>query len=275
MTHVATDIRIADPIIGIRGGSLTVDRAITVLDVLREADEALGLTEISRRVRLSRSAVHRLLATLSAHGLVEQDEESHAYRLGWALLRYSDALLRHTRVADIAPPVARRLRDSTQETVTVQVRAGSDRVVVYEAEGPQEVHRRVGIGTRLPLHAGASGLAILANLPASELPRLVSAEIEQLTPATVTDLSKLATRLEAIRVAGVARSEGETVVGASSVAAPLWMSGGLVIGSIAVSGPTWRWADVLPVAEPLVRAAAAELSARLGFVASDRKREPS
>ncbi|MHB8398051.1 MAG: IclR family transcriptional regulator [Candidatus Limnocylindrales bacterium] len=259
------------PIIGTPTGSLTLQRAIAVLDVLRAADGSVGAAEVSRRVGLSRSAVHRLLSTLAAHGLVEQDEESRAYRLGWALLRYSDALLHQTRVADVAPVIARRLRDATKETVTVQVRSGSDRVVVYEAEGPQEVHRRVGIGTRLPLHAGASGLAILAYLPQPELARLLVASTDPLTPHTVTDPARLAARLADIRASGVAHSESETVLGASAVAAPVWMSSGEVVGSIAVSGPTWRWAEVQLIAEPLVRAAAAELSTRLGFTEQARE----
>lgn len=251
------------PIIGTDTGSLTLARGISVLEVLRAADEPLGLAEISRRVALSRPAVHRLLSTLVMHGLVDQ-EEDRSYRLGWAFLGYAEAWLRRTRLADIAPPVARRLRDATQETVTIQVRAGTDRIVIYEAEGPQEVHRRVGVGTRLPLYAGASGLAILAHLPAADQARMLEAYPGPTARASGPEGISLMARLTAIRASGVAHSEAETVEGASAVAAPVWGSSDEVVGSIAVSGPTSRWANVVASAEPLVRSAADELSRRLG-----------
>jgi DNA-binding IclR family transcriptional regulator len=209
--------------------------------------------------------VHRLLSSLMGYGFVEQDPLTRSYRLGWGLLSFSDALLRGTQLADISPPIARRLRDISGETVSVQVRSGSDRVCIFEAEGLHDVRRRVGIGSRLPLYASASGRAILAFLPGADLDRLLRGKLRAITPNTTTDLDQLRRILAVVRQTGIARSHDESVVGASAIAAPVFQAADGPVGSIAITGPSPRWTGVdTPKLERELLRGAAELSERLG-----------
>src|SRR4051812_40555750 len=98
-------------------GSLTVDRAILVLKALKSGGSPMRLRDVAGAVGLNPTAVHRLLSSLAQGGLVEQDPDTRTYRLGWGFLEYSDTLLRGTQLADVCPPIARRLRDLTGETV--------------------------------------------------------------------------------------------------------------------------------------------------------------
>ena len=61
----------------------SVDRAAALLLALGECQGEAGVTELARRLGLHKSTASRLLATLQKRGLVEQDEESGKYRLGW------------------------------------------------------------------------------------------------------------------------------------------------------------------------------------------------
>jgi DNA-binding IclR family transcriptional regulator len=246
-------------------GAQTVDRALAVLDALRVAGSEMRLRDISAAVDLNATAVHRLLSSLMGYGFVEQDPLTRSYRLGWGLLSFSDALLRGTQLADISPPIARRLRDISGETVSVQVRSGSDRVCIFEAEGLHDVRRRVGIGSRLPLYASASGRAILAFLPGADLDRLLRGKLRAITPNTTTDLDQLRRILAVVRQTGIARSHDESVVGASAIAAPVFQAADGPVGSIAITGPSPRWTGVdTPELEREVLLGAAELSERLG-----------
>lgn len=245
----------------------TVDRAIDVLELLRDAPGPVGVRDIARQVGISPATAHRLLASLRTRGLVTQVEGSRAYRLGWGLLDYANAVLRRTDLPSVAAPVVRALRDGTGETVTLQVPVGNDRVCVYELEGVHEVRRRVGVGRRVPLHAGASGRAILAFMAAPDIDRILeSAGSTALTGATETDRRRLAGLLETVRSQGIAFSSGETVDGVSSMAMPIFDAAGIVIGSVAVSGPSNRWTPAeMTTHVPDLQAAATELSALLGF----------
>ena len=57
----------------------SIDRALSILEVLSDYSEGLGVTEISEKVDLHKSTVYRLLATLIYKGYVVQDLETNKY----------------------------------------------------------------------------------------------------------------------------------------------------------------------------------------------------
>ena len=245
--------------------SATVEHALELLETLRLADGPLGVRDIARRMGTSPATAQRLIGALRRYGFVEQDS-TRAYTLGWRLLDYASVLLQRNDLASIADPVARRLRDLTGETVTVQVPVGKDRVCVYELEGVHEIRRRVGIGRRVPLHAGASGRAILAFVAPARANATADRRLDPLTARTVTDRAALGDLLAGTRASGLAWSEGETVEGVASVATPIFGAGGEVAGSIAVSGPSGRWTrDAIGSHAVALLGAGLELSRGIGY----------
>ena len=246
-------------------GAATVDRALDLLAVLRDSSEPVGVRDLARRLELSPATTHRLLSSLRRHGFVSQTPGTRAYHLGWGLLDYANALLRRTDLVELAAPFARSLRDETGETVTLQVPVGSDRVCVHEAEGVHEVRRRVGVGRSVPLHAGASGRAMLAFMP----PAVIDAALEAMAPLTsrtVTDAERMRALLADTARTGLAFSAGESADGVASVATPVFDGSGSVVGSIAVSGPSERCtAEELAHYGPALLGTGSEVSTRLGF----------
>jgi DNA-binding IclR family transcriptional regulator len=247
-----------------RKTAATVDRALDVLELLKAAPEPMGVRELARRLAVSPATVHRLLASLAARGFVGQVDGSRAYRLGWALLDYANSLVKRTDLVEIGGPLARELRDRLGETVTLQVPVGHDRVCLLEAEGIHEIRRRVGVGRRVPLYAGASGRAILAFMPPADV-ELIMTNATARADRTKS-VAELRVTLAESRMTGIAISEGETVEGVGSIATPLFNAAGTVVGSLAVSGPSSRCApDVLAGYADELLLAGLELSRRLGF----------
>jgi len=58
-----------------------VKRAIAILKTFSSDEPELGVSEISRRLRLPKSTVSRLLATLEEEGLIAQDQETVCLRI--------------------------------------------------------------------------------------------------------------------------------------------------------------------------------------------------
>jgi DNA-binding IclR family transcriptional regulator len=244
----------------------SVDKAIEILLLLSRESEPMGVREVARRLRMSPPTVHRLLATLVSYDLVQQAEGGSDYRLGLACLDLGRAALGGTEVVQAAPPIAERLRDETKETVTVQISVAGDQVCVFEAEGLHELRRRVGVGRRLPLHAGASGRAILAFLPPADIERYLKGPLRKLAPETVTDPARLREALEETRARGYTTSHQETVVGVAGASVPIFGADGRVAGSISVSGPEARLASELEsTVVPLLIEAGRALSRKLGY----------
>jgi DNA-binding IclR family transcriptional regulator len=244
----------------------TVERAIALLDCLARADTSMGVRELARQLGISPAAVHRLLATFKASNIVQQDPATRGYALGWGVLRYADVVLRRTHIIDGGASVARRLRDLSQETVTIYVPDGSDRICVYEVESAQDVRRHVGLGTRVPLAAGCSGRAILAFLTPTEIDAVLAVPIPRFTASTISDPARLRVLLAETRTTGISMSSEETVAGAASIAAPVFEIGGRVAGSIAISGPSSRFtSDRARQLAPALLEASEHLSSALGF----------
>ncbi len=196
----------------------------------------LGVTQIAEKVGLYKSTVHRILAALEAKGFVRQDPTTGRYHLGLKALELASVYLTSGDLPAVAYGEMLLLRDQTQETVSLYVRDGLERVRVQRAEGPLTVRRVVGLGERLPLYLGASGKVLLAWLPPAERSRT----LDQILPPGF-GRTALEASLETAVQQGWAQSQEEREDGVSSVAAPVIDRMGRCVAALAISGPVHRF----------------------------------
>jgi DNA-binding IclR family transcriptional regulator len=241
-----------------------IDRALAVLGVLADATQPMGVTEIARRVGLPKSVVHYHVSALVRNRYVEARPDRR-YGLGHAALRLGRGGHSNAELRTRALPYMRALHHETWETVTLSVLVGRERVYVDQLVSPQEIKLSIEVGRPFPLHAGASGRAILAFLPGDSRESLLSEPLEQVSSHTEIDPPRLRALLDAVRTAGVAISRSERHEGAAAVAAPVFDNRG-VTGSIGVCGPEFRFDDArLERYAPLLKSTAAQLSRELGW----------
>ncbi|MPZ92812.1 MAG: helix-turn-helix domain-containing protein [Actinobacteria bacterium] len=130
------------------GGQKTVqtfDRAVAILDAFTPKRPELGVSEIARITGLSRSTVHRLLATLHRHELVQQIPGSRNYALGPHLLRLAQIAFSNVNLQDVAKVVMTELRDKCDETVGLHTQLGPfTRTVLDQVESRQQLRRTYG-----------------------------------------------------------------------------------------------------------------------------------
>lgn len=246
----------------------TVERAADVLMYFVDAPGPdLGVTEIADGLKLSKAAVHRVLSSLRAKGLIELDEHSHRYALGVASMRLGLAYLNRIDVRRLAHPELVELSQETNETATLSVRTGSTRVYVDQVTPSREVIMSVGLGESFPLHAGASSKAFLAFLSRDEIDDYINGHpLEALTSGTITDVKTLRAELAHIREQGWAHSAAERKGGAASVAAPVIDHLGVPVAVISVCGPLERFSAELEACRAALLASTARLSKSIGWV---------
>jgi IclR family acetate operon transcriptional repressor len=241
-----------------------IDRALAVLGVLADASQPMGVTEIARRVGLPKSVVHYHVSALVRNRYVEARPDRR-YGLGYAALRLGRGNYSNLELRARALPHMRTLHHDTWETVTLSVLVGRERVYVDQLVSPQEIKLAVELGRPFPLHAGASGRAILAFLADDAREALLAEPLERVSPHTVVDPGGLRALLETVRASGLAISRSERQEGAASVAAPVFDNHG-VAGAISVCGPEYRFDEAsLGRYGPLLRTASVELSHELGW----------
>ncbi len=251
MARTATNGRAVRRTSRARTSPSAAHRVAQVFDTFAESGDDLGVTEISRRIRSSKSVVHRILTTLVETGYVAADPVTHRYRLGAKALRLASAGSADDDLRRRALPHLHAIRERTGESATLSVLRGHVRVYAAQVESRHAVRQIVEVGSEAPLHRGASGKAILAFLPAR--------------PPSAPRSKTLDADLERIRERGYAVSHAERVPGASSVAAPVFHRDG-VIGSISAAGVLARSdAKIIKRYGAVVAAEARALSRELGW----------
>jgi len=244
-----------------------VERALDILLLFTLEEPEISLAEISRRLGLSKSTVHRLVTALQKKGFVQQNPENQKYAPGMALLQLGHLVSERLDMGRIARPLMRRLEQETGETVNLSVPVDGYRVCIEKVESHQDVRQFVEIGKRLPIYCGASGKVLMAYMEPSEVDDIVRRTgLRPYTSRTLADPAALKEELAAIRRRGYATSTGERVDGASSVSAPVRDGTGRVVASLTISGPSFRFTPekVLDFVDKLLQAAN-ELSRALEY----------
>lgn len=241
--------------------------SIDVLDCFSRDEQNLGISEISRKLGLNKSRVHRILLTLEEKGFVVKDPGTLKYRLGLKLFQLGHLVEEQIEIRHCAHPYMQRLVEVTEETVNLNVIYDGKRMSIKKIESPHEIRQAVTLGKMLPLHSGAPGKVLMAYLSSERLEDFLdNTELQTAGPNTITDRDELLLELQRIRECGYAISREETYLGAFSIAAPVWDFSGLVIAALSVTGPVSRFSDDR-VREfvPLVTAATKSLSRELGY----------
>jgi DNA-binding IclR family transcriptional regulator len=215
------------------------DRVASVLELLADTPEGLGVTDVARFLDVHKTTASRLLGTLAARGLVERESGTRRYRLGTVILSLAGAAMTRLPVVSQARPELERLSASTAETVNLAVLEGRDVVYVDQVTPRQAVVMANWVGRRSPAHASSSGKVLLAFGDPNAADEILSGRLERLTRHTVTDRARLRRLLEQVRRQGHARSAGELEEGLVSIAAPV-LADGLAVAAVSISGPNFR-----------------------------------
>ena len=138
--------------------SQTLDRGLRVLQVLAASPEGLTVTELSHRLEVNRTVVHRLVSTLEQHGLVRRDARSRLF-VGLGVLHLASGV--QPLLRDLAMPVLRGLAESLGSTAHLTVADGEEALALAVVEPSwTDFHVSYRVGARHPLTQGAAGKAI-------------------------------------------------------------------------------------------------------------------
>jgi IclR family transcriptional regulator, KDG regulon repressor len=222
-------------------GLSSVRNAARLLKVFLSREPELGVSEIARRIGVGKSTVHRLLTTLAAEGLIEQDARTGGYRLGIAVFELGEAVRVHMDLHAAAGPVLAMLREQTRESSQVGILDGHEVVYVDRLESTQSLRLFTETGRRVPVHCTSSGKVLLAHLAPEQLAAVLDrAPLTQLTPHTITSREALLTELAYVRQRGWAEAVQERELGIASIAAPIRDASGTVVAAISIGAPLAR-----------------------------------
>ncbi|HEX8917436.1 MAG TPA: IclR family transcriptional regulator [Chloroflexota bacterium] len=223
-------------------GVNSVVRALGILQAFTQAEGALSLGELSARVGMPKSSVHRLASTLEREGFLARHAENGRYQLGLAVLKLAGPALASIDLRQLARPSLEGLARELQDTVHLAVLDRGEVIYIDKIESPSRVQMVSHIGGRSPAHCTALGKVMLAYLREDEVEHIVAERgLTPLTSATITSMDALRAELEAVRGRGYAVDEGEHEAMVRCVAAPIHDSRRQVVGAVSVTTVVAGW----------------------------------
>jgi DNA-binding IclR family transcriptional regulator len=226
---------------GASSGINSVGSVETLFDIIEHIHQADGatLSAIAAELDYAKSTVHRHLATLEQRGYVVNDD---GYHVGLRFLELGEDARNRRRGYQLAKDKVEELAQETAERAQFLVEEHAEAVYIHRALGSRAVRTDPGIGKRVPLHATASGKAMLAAMPSEKVSRIIEqTRFVEVTDETITDAEELRRELAEIRDRGYAFNREENLDVLHAVGVPVEGSDGGVIGGLSVSGPSHRF----------------------------------
>ncbi|MCB1019468.1 MAG: IclR family transcriptional regulator [Acidobacteria bacterium] len=250
-------------------------RCLQVFQALADPPYELSLTEIGARLRMVKGSAHRMVRTLAAAGLVDQDPRTKLYRLSPKAFWAGTAYLRNSPVYRAALPLLQSI--AYESGLVVSLGAWHDRSLLYlnSITPPGLAHLVAEIGERWPVHSTALGKAMLAYRSRQEIDALTEVDRPRYTPKTIVSAAGIRQEARKTRARGYAVDDEEMIQGVRCVASPIFDSEGAAVAAISISGPVLALTnETVEERAALVREAATKVSMQLGYRPAARGRTP-
>lgn len=217
----------------------SVAHAAQLLRHLADGGSPATLSNLSRKIGLSKPAVYNLMSSLIAEGLVSRDEVG-GYRLGWTTFELATRVEAAQRIARAGREPMRRLATSVAGAILLSVPDRDHVLYVDRRQADPNFQTIAAVGRRSPLHATASGKALLAYASDRQLATVLSGPLPASTTTTIVDPASLAREIHRVREHGYAMCWGEREPMLSSVAVPVLGPAGQTLAALAVATSTER-----------------------------------
>lgn len=222
------------------GGLSSVATAMALLKCFTDEQSELGIAALASRLGVAKSTAHRLAATLTQAGMLEQNKDNAKYRLGLTVFELGSLVRRKMDVYNEAKIFLRELREKTQETVNLAILRDDGVVYLNSLESPKAIKVISILGMRLASHCSAEGKALLAFGSPEAEGRVLQRALSRRTPQTIVDPELFRAELAAIRAKGYAIDAEEGEVGVRAIAAPIFGADEQAIAAVGIAGPAQR-----------------------------------
>lgn len=222
----------------------TAGRTLDLFEAFAREGKPMSLSQLARAIDAPVSSCFGIVRTLEARGYLYEVRARAGFYPTKLLFEHARAIASRDPLAERFLPLLEKLRDQTGETVLLSKRLDRQAVYLAVLDGLHSIRYSPKVGEFRPLHASASGKALLGSLaPGLRNELLGGMKLPKVTSRTITSRAALEADLEQGRARGWYVTHGETVADLMAVAVPVAASGETY--SIALAGPMQRMEGAL------------------------------
>jgi len=198
----------------------SVRKSFQILALISESDQGLGVSELARRMGISKGTVHGITAALDELGVIIRNPITKRYSLGYTIMELGRKGLSRIPLREAARRHIEVLMEETGETVFLGIRKDDYILILDVVESNKELKITSPSGTKIPLSAGATGKLFLAYMEErNSLMYLKKSGLPKYTKNSVTDLERYLKEMKEVRERGFATDDEEYLQGVRAVAA--------------------------------------------------------
>jgi IclR family KDG regulon transcriptional repressor len=197
----------------------SVKKAFQILKLIADSERGLWISELSRRLNISKSTVHGITSALEEIGAITRNPLNKKYNLGYTILELSRKGFSRIPLREVARKHMEELMEETGETVFLGILDNHHILILDMVESNKELKITSPIGTRIPLDAGAVGKIFLAFMEKNKtFHYLTSKGLTKYTEHTITDSNTYLEELHETMKRGYALDREEYLHGVRAVA---------------------------------------------------------
>jgi DNA-binding IclR family transcriptional regulator len=241
-----------------------IDRALQILDQLRDTGKPATAYDLAQRVKAPLSTIYTIVDDLVAKELLVRGEDGSVW-LGPRLYHYGLAYERSIDLMAIAKEEMLDLNRRLGETIQICGRDKDMMVVLAMAEGKDHFQVTSRVGSRVPLNWVASGRLLVGHLPDAERIAIFR-RCAKSSPTGRAEMDAAALSAQAAQSIQdrLSIQAGESAYSVACVAAPIMDAKRECAATISVVLPDFKVAEARARYAEAVQAAAARIEARLG-----------
>lgn len=223
------------------GSSSQMLRALSMIQAVAESSRPLSVVELVEILDLPKPTVHRIAIQLEEEGYLQRSPIDKRFKIGRQLKNLAFDILSNNSVGAARHAILQALSKEIGETCNCTMLDGNHTIYFDRVETNWPIKIALHPGSKLPLHATASGKLFLANMKPKERQRLLrAAPLHRHTDRTLVSPDLLEDELKKIKEEGVGYDNEEFLTGMVAIAIPVFNNENKVCFTVAVHAPTIR-----------------------------------
>lgn len=198
-----------------------IDKCFSILDLLAQSNDPLGISDIAGRLGLNKSTVFHIVHTLMDLEVLENQHDGK-FVFGTRFYILGNMAGKRSKLIQTAHPYLERINEKTKLSAFLGIRSDCQVILIDKVDSAYGIKVSSEIGMQMPILAGAGIKAMLAQLPDGEIDVILARNVlKKYTPYSIVDKALYKQEILEVRKQGIAYDREEYIEGMVAFAIPV------------------------------------------------------
>ena len=219
----------------------TLLRGLAIMNAVANSSRPLSISEIVNELGLAKPTVHRIASQLEEENYLQRNPSDKRFIIGSKLKEFSTNILSNNTIGAPRRAILEALSNEIGETCNCTILDGNHTVYFDRVECNWPIKINLNPGSRMPIHATASGKLFLAYMTKADRQRILNAApLEPCTEHTFTSVDEFEIEVKKIKKDKIAIDNQEFIDGMIAIAVPVFDNNNRICFTVAAHAPTTR-----------------------------------